>query len=396
MKLLLLIGTLNPEYGGPVFGCLSLAAALVDAGQEVAVVCPDDQGEEHVRELRDLKFDVIATGGAVGRFRYSSSLSAWFRKNVNAYDVVIVNGVWQYQTMLVSTVVKGSSTPYFVYAHGALDAWFREAYPLKHIKKSMYWALFERRFLLGARAVIFTAKDEESIARREFNFSGIESAVVQYGVEQPRFNRVDAIRAFREVLDLPEGTRILLFVSRVQRKKGLQLLVAAFDRVYAHDTDIRLVIVGPEEDATGQEIRDSRKNLRRDDKVIFTGMLSGLRKWGAYASAELFCLTSHSENFGLVIAEAAACGLPILTTNKVNIAEELSRFNAALVVNDDEQSVVQGLLKWQACPPSVRQAMADASLRCFAERFDMRLAARRLICLIEGPGTGKADDLLAL
>jgi glycosyltransferase involved in cell wall biosynthesis len=168
----------------------------------------------------------------------------------------------------------------------------------------------------------------------------------------------------------------------VQRKKGLHLLVAAFDRVYANDPDIRLVIAGPEEDSTGQDIRDSRKSLGRDDRVIFAGMLSGLRKWGAYASAELFCLTSHSENFGLVIAEAAACGLPILATNKVNIAGELSHYGAGIIVNDDEESVVQGLLKWQSCPTPVRHAMSDASRRCFLERFDMRLAAEQLMALI--------------
>src|SRR5690606_24127092 len=108
-------------------------------------------------------------------------------------------------------------------------------------------------------------------------------------------------------------------------------------------------------------------------------MLSGQLKAGAYAASEVFILPSHSENFGLVIPEAMSFGLPILTTNKVNIWKEIERDGAALVESDNLEGVRQLLKRWMALDACQRPAMSERARASFIKRFSTTNAARSLV-----------------
>lgn len=115
-----------------------------------------------------------------------------------------------------------------------------------------------------------------------------------------------------------DNKRLLLFLSRIHVKKGCDLLIEAFAEV-ASDDSLHLVIAGPDQIGWQADLQKQAKQLGIEQKITWTGMLSGDLKWGAFHATEAFLLPSHQENFGFVVAEALACEVPVLISNKVNI-----------------------------------------------------------------------------
>ena len=119
-------------------------------------------------------------------------------------------------------------------------------------------------------------------------------------------------------------------------------------------------------------------------------MLSGDAKWGAYRAADAFVLTSHSENFGIVIAEALACGLPVLISDKVNIWREIEGGGAGLVEPDTVDGATSLLERWLNLPDPQRAGMRQRARTCFLDHFEARAAALTFVTAIAG-AIGKAD-----
>lgn len=126
-------------------------------------------------------------------------------------------------------------------------------------------------------------------------------------------------------------------------------------------------------------------------------MLLGPAKWGAYRAADAFVLPSHQENFGVVVAEAQACGLPVLTTNKVNICDDIEAGGGGIVRNDDEAGVVDLLETWLGLPEFERRKMAQSARRLFEDKFSAHDVARRFLTLLSEhrvPGALEAANAL--
>jgi len=123
------------------------------------------------------------------------------------------------------------------------------------------------------------------------------------------------------------------------------------------------------------------------DRVVWTGMIEGAVKWGAFRSAEVFILPSHQENFGLAVAEALACETPVLISNKVNIWREIAGDKAGLVGEDDQAGVDAMLAEWAALSEAERGAMRRNALDCFQTHFQMETLLRRLDQLFSPPGS---------
>jgi glycosyltransferase involved in cell wall biosynthesis len=111
-------------------------------------------------------------------------------------------------------------------------------------------------------------------------------------------------------------------------------------------------------------------------------MLQGDLKWGAFYASEVFCLSSHQENFGIVVAEALACGKPVLISNKVNIWREIEADNAGFVDTDTVDGTVRNLERWLALSTSEYAAMSARAVATFNARFHIDRAAQRLLEII--------------
>jgi glycosyltransferase involved in cell wall biosynthesis len=113
--------------------------------------------------------------------------------------------------------------------------------------------------------------------------------------------------------------------------------------------------------------------------VTFTGMLAGIRKWGAFSAADAFILPSHQENFGIAVVEALACGTPVLISNKVNIWREITANEAGYVENDDLAGTARLIERWVAAAPNVRAALKENARACFARNFEIDRATDSLL-----------------
>jgi glycosyltransferase involved in cell wall biosynthesis len=379
LKILHVISSVDPKGGGPIEGVNQLCAVHRELGIEVAI-CSLDAPEAEC--LRYSKTKVYALGPVTGKYGYSSGLVPWLKAHAHEYDAVIVNGLWQYIGFAVWRALSGTNIPYFVFTHGMLDPWFKRTYPLKHLKKWLYWPWAEYRVLRDARAVIFTCEEERLLARQSFWLYHINEAVTAFGTSSPPNNSEELSRQFFSVHPQLQVKRLILFLSRIHEKKGCDLLLEAFAQVAKTNEHLHLVMVGPDQTNWTDTLKTQAKRLGISDNITWAGMLQGDMKWGAFYSSEVFCLPSHQENFGIVVAEALACGKPVLISNQVNIWREIEEDGAGFIDDDTVVGTVRNLERWLALDSEDYAAMSVRAENCFKSRFHIQRAAERLLEII--------------
>jgi glycosyltransferase involved in cell wall biosynthesis len=293
-----------------------------------------------------------------------------------------VHGLWQYHGYACWRALHDTATPYLVFTHGMLDPWFKRQYPLKHLKKWFYWPWADYRVLRDAKAVLFTCEEERILAARSFWLYRANPYVVGYGTRVPQFDFEAACQNFLNEYPHLRGKRLAIFLGRIHPKKGCDLLIEAFEQTLARDPDWHLLIVGPDQVGWQADLVNRSKSLGIADRITWTGMLGGERKWGAIASSEIFVLPSHQENFGIVVAEALACGVPALISNQVNIWREIQNERAGFVEPDTLTGTVNLFNAWRKLDDSGRAAMRAESRRCFEKHFDLESSSTRFLDLV--------------
>jgi glycosyltransferase involved in cell wall biosynthesis len=344
----------------------------------VSLDAPDDPW------VRDSALSLHALGPGAGSYGYAARFSDWIKKRRGEYDAVIVHGLWQYSSFGVWRALAGTTTPYFVFPHGMLDPWFKRTYPLKHFKKLLYWPWGEYRVLRDAAAVLFTSEEERRLARESFALYRCNEKVVSYGTAAPS-NLNSAREKFYEAFPHLRGQRFFLFLGRLHEKKGCDLLVSAFAQAgnFAGSAH-QLVMAGPH--AADSYLHSLQQLAARTGySITFPGMLSGEIKSGALSAAEAFVLPSHQENFGIAVAEALACGTPVLISNKINIWREIEADGAGLVENDDLAGTANLLKRWSEMPAEAQAAMRANATKCFTSRFEIERATDSLLAAMTDP-----------
>lgn len=385
MNILHVIRTLDPAWGGPVEGVTNIVAKATSLGHSAEITCLD---EPQSSWLRNIRLRVNAIGPAsLGKFGYCRRLDRWLDVNARRFDVITANGIWMYFSAAVRRAARRAGVPYFVFPHGALDPWFKRQYPLKHIKKQLYWNLAEYRVLRDAAAVLFTTAEEQAASRKAFWPYRCNPKVVGYGIEDPFLFKIGSAAPnqarclLRERFPELGNRRFILFLARIHEKKGIDLLLQAMARNSRGYEDYSLVIGGPGEDTYVCELKRMAIQLGLENQVLWTGPLYGELKWAALREAEAYVLPSHQENFGISVAEALACGVPVLITVQVNIWREIVEDGAGLAENDDVSGICRLLEKWVELPRSQKLSMRQLARRCFLDRFDIANTSASLFSL---------------
>jgi glycosyltransferase involved in cell wall biosynthesis len=313
------------------------------------------------------------------RYGYTPHFVPWLKANRANYDVVIINGLWNYTAFGAWLGLRGGTTPYVVFTHGMLDPWFRKTYPLKHIAKQFFWWFSEGRLLRNAAAVLFTTEDERELARGAFWPYHVKGVVVGYGTANVTGDSVKQVRAFREHLPALGKRKFLLFLSRIHPKKGCDLLIRAFAKIASERPDTDLVIAGPDQVGWKKELQGLAKDHGIADRIHWPGMLVGDPKWGAFYACEAFVLISHQENFGIVVAEAMACAKPVLISEKVNIWREIVAARAGLVAPDTQQGADDLIMKFFQLSSNEVRSMSMAAQSCFSSHFEISVSAKNVL-----------------
>jgi len=379
VKILHVISSLNPRGGGPAETLRQFIPELTALGNDLTTVTLDSADAPWIKGFPGR---VVALGPTRNSYRYTPRLLPWLRENAPDFDAVVIRAIWQYQSFAVWIALRHSETPYYVFTHGMLDPWFKKQHPLKHLKKWLYWPWAEYRVLRDARAVLFTSEEECQLARESFWLYKCNERVVNYGTAAPPTDTENQKNAFITAFPETENKRILLYLSRIHPKKGCDLLIKAFGSVAERDTSLHLVMAGPDKTNWRPALETLAREAGIQDRITWAGMLNGEIKWGAYRSAEAFILPSHQENFGIVVAEALACGVPVLISNKVNIWHEVITDKAGVVADDTLNGTKQLLTAWLDLPPDIKTEYRNQAVQTFQSRFEIRQAARSLMAVL--------------
>lgn len=376
MKILHLLSTVDPRAGGPTEGVLQSGLSMRAMGHEVEVVSLDAPDAPYVAAFG---LRLHALGPSRGFYGLCPRLVPWLKENASRFDAVIINGLWQYQSFGAWKALRGSGVPYYVFPHGMLDPWFKRTYPLKHLKKSLYWPWAEYRVLRDARRVLFTTEEERLLARESFRLYRANEEVVAFGTRPPPDDSHTLRDAFLAKYPELADKRAILFLGRIHEKKGCDLLLKAFARVRDVDANAHLVMAGPDDGEYAAQMRALAKELGIEDRTTWTGMLTGDLKWGAFRTSDVFALPSHQENFGIAVAEALGSRLPVLISDKVNIWREVKADGAGIVTTDTVDGATEALAAWLRMSPQQVEAMRNQALATFTKRFHVEAMSKDLL-----------------
>lgn len=388
MRILEIIGSVDPRDGGAIEGLLRQSIARARFGTQTHIASLDAPKDPWVLECPVTTFGLgpmtrNSRGLPWERYGHTPRLVPWLREHVTNYDVVVVNGLWNYTSLAARRVLPTSAVPYVVFPHGMLDPWFRSSHPIKHVMKQMLWLVSEGPLLAKARAVLFTTEAEMARARNAFRPYQVRGRVVGYGTADIEGDPAVQEAAFRNALPQLADKPFLLFLGRIHPKKGCDMLVEAFARIAPAHPRLQLVIAGPDPDGLRTTLEPVARLAGIADRIHWPGMLSGDVKWGVLRACKALVLPSHQENFGVVVAEALAAGRPVLISDQVNIWQEVKTAGAGMVCSDSVDGTTRMLADFLSLPADAVERMGKAARSCFLARFEVAIATDAICAVLE-------------
>jgi glycosyltransferase involved in cell wall biosynthesis len=385
INVLHILPSLDPKAGGVSQAVRSMIRYSADPALSHEVLCLDDTEEEY---LKDCDFVVYAIGRGKSAWNYNPRLLPWLLSHLADYNRIIVHGLWQYQTLAVyqayRAVAKGIAKLY-VMPHGMLDPYFQRAKDrkIKAIRNIVFWNLIERKLVNNADAVLFTCDVEKERASESFSrYNPKEEIVSGLGVERPPLFEKSMTTAFYKRCPDIKNRRYFLFLGRIHPKKGVDLMIRSYMKLRSSEHDLPLLIIaGP-----GLESQYGRKmkQLASETKdILFPGMLDGQSKWGAFYGCEAFILPSHQENFGIAVAEALACGKPVLISDQINICKEIETDGAGIVASNTLAGTYDLLRNWERLNVPEKQEYALNAKLCYESRYCESVAAKIILGIIK-------------
>ncbi len=344
-----------------------LCKALRAAGADVSALATFRAGEAH-----DIADDLTASGVPV-RLASAGELAARMRESVVACDVVHAHGVWEAIQHCAVVEAGRSGKPAVITPHGMLSQW---SLSQKWLKKRIYLALRLRRDLDRASAIHCT-----SVAERDaMKPLGLRAPVIvePWGIDISEFAALPPRGTFRARFPELGEDRIIVFLGRIHPGKGLEYLVPALGE--ARIPNVKLVVIGPDANGFQRTIEGLIDRNGLAGRVLFTGMLRGADRLAGLADADLLALPSEHENFGVVVAEALACGTPVVVSDGVAIHDQIARGNVGAVVPArDIPALTRELKRWLGEDEPLRRAAAERARSFAVETFGWHAIARRWI-----------------
>jgi glycosyltransferase involved in cell wall biosynthesis len=387
MRLLHVIGSMNPHTGGPCQTIRNFAPRFIEQGNTFEVVCLDDPNSDY---LSGETFRIHALGQGRGSWNYHPVLFPWLNKHLPDYDAVILNGLWQFQGYALWKAAKcPKAPPYYIFPHGMLDPWFQKmsVRPFKTLRNWFFWKIIQQRIVHHAAGLLFTCQEERRLARQPFRpYSPRQETVVGLGLPEPPEYDAKMKTAFAEKCPEMKGESYFLFLGRIHPKKGVDFLIKAYSalcRSTVNSPFPNLVIAGPGlETSYGKNMQKLASEICPSNSISWPGMLTGDAKWGALYNCEVFVLPSHQENFGIAVVEALACGRPVLISDQVNIWREIKEDGAALVQKNSVTGTTRLFLDWVGLSTEAKSNMAVQAKTCFLRHFSIESSSRKLLAAI--------------
>ena len=381
MRVLHVVSTLAPTSGGPTEVLKQLPVVQARAGHRVTV-CTTDRGNPPREKLSATYFNGLFPSDVAlqvfpvdfSPLMVSVNMARWLHRNVRDFDIVHVHGLYRFPQTYAASQARRHTVPYIIRPHGSLDPFLYKRSSRSLLLKRAYERWFDFPNLNAAGAIHYTSEGERQRAA-VLNLRA-PSFVVPNALDWDRFRTLPPRGALRTRWGLHDEP-VVLFLGRLHFKKGLDLLIPAFDALHRRVPDVRLVIAGPENDDYGATVRAWVRERSLEQFVHFVGPLQGPDVVQAYVDADVFALPSYTENFGMTVAEAMACALPVVISDQVNIHGEVAGAGAGLVTRCDAAEVADALHALLG-DSDRRRAMGQAGRHLVQERYTWPLVVQAL------------------
>jgi glycosyltransferase involved in cell wall biosynthesis len=352
MRVVQIIPSISLVYGGPSQMVLGLSAALAAAGVDVTILTTNSNGDNGQQPLNvPLNIPIEQDGYQIRyfscspfrRYKFSLELLQWLAKHAAEFDIAHIHALFSPVSTAAAWVARSQHLPYILRPLGTLDP---ADLKKKKLLKKLYGWLLERPNLAGAAGIHFTSTLESQVSER---FGVVtKDLIIPLGV---KFLKTD----ISPVSPIQSSVTKILFMSRIDPKKGLNLLLPALEKLVAEGLNFNFILAGSNPQDPGYEAQISQwiKSSNLSDRTTITGFVSGKEKADLLQNADLFVLPSYYENFGIAVAEAMAAGIPVVISQGVYIWEEVEKAVAGWVTN----------LEINALSQTLRLALQDAGER---------------------------------
>ncbi|MEL6603243.1 MAG: glycosyltransferase [Cyanobacteria bacterium J06614_10] len=353
MKILHVIPSLSPELGGPHWVAMNLVWALRELGIDAEIVTTDYGVSVPTSKRIDYCFEGALSVPVwflpydrppLKEFIFSRAATAWLWQNVANYDLLDNHYLFSYLPTCAAAIARWKKVPYTVRTMGQLAPW---ALSQSERKKQIYTTLIERRNLTRAAAIHCTTVAEAEDIRH----FGLKTPTVTLPLGVPLPVEIpDASAQLRDRYRIDSDCPVVLFLSRIHYKKQPDLLLRSLKRIKEQGQPFHALIAGSGEDDYLDALKLLANALGIGDQVTFCGFVSGRDKDLLFQGADMFVLPSHSENFGIAVAEALAAKLPVVITPEVQIAPDIDRAEAGLVVEGEVEAFTGAIARLLASP----------------------------------------------
>lgn len=371
MRVLHVIPSVADRSGGPATAIGPMCRALRDQGVEVQLAATNEGLKQvstgSLAEYKGVpaRFFPVQLGSS---FKYSRPFAAWLKDNLHDFDVVHIHAVFNHACVAAAAACRSAGVPYVVRPLGTLDPWSMKQKP---VRKRVFWLMSGKKMLQHSAAVHYTAAAEKAATEKYLRMN--HGRVIQLGVEAIERAPSNALAEWFPAL---AQQRYVLFLSRIDPKKGLDVLIEAFVSLVRRPqfNGWRLVIAG---DGPRDYVSALKEKAASSHRIMFAGWVEGEQKEALLRNAALLALPSRHENFGLCVVEAMARGVPVLLSPQVNLARDVDAADAGWIVERDD---LTGGLAAALADDTERERRGKAAY-LFAQRYSWKKTAADLIDL---------------
>lgn len=361
------------EQGGPIRAVTDLSQAFLRLGHDVTVATSDatDWPAEWLdapagsKVVRLLKLPEPAMPGGF----FSPPQLKEIEPLLDGFDVLHLHLVWVSSNAQLAALARARNMPYVVSLRGTLDDWSMSR---GTIKKRVFLALTGRDMLEKAATVHCTARLESEQSFKWFPRGN--ATVIPNLMDLEPFRKLPGPELARQKFGIPDdGTPLLLFLSRIQEKKGVEVLLRAAKILRERGVRFRLAIAGTGAQEYVERNRALKRDLQLQESVMFVGHVGGQEKYSLYEAADLFVLPTSQENFGFVFFESLAAGTPVVTTPLVDTAEDLVASGGAVLAEQNPEAFADAIARLLADPLTLAQMSKRGREWTFRELDPVRI-----------------------